>query len=124
METVSVTLILNILQNFGPIGLIAFMWWADSRAMRKIIDENKQYIQSILNSYKDDINEIRRMYESNVRLVEDYVALGSKYASLATDLKDAYIMNAQVNQRLADDIEDNQYCPYVRLEKKAQGVQE
>jgi hypothetical protein len=70
------------------------------------------------------MEEIRRMYESNVRLVEDQLELGSRYAKLADDLKDAYIMTAQINQRLVDSIENNQYCPMVRLEKRAQGVQE
>ena len=123
METVSISAILEILKNFGPIGLIAFMWWMDTKSIRKIMDENKQYVQEILGSYKRDMAEIRRMYEDNVRLVESHDALNRNYAALASDLKDAYIMTAQINQRLADSIESNQYCPMVQLEKKAAGVQ-
>lgn len=123
METVSLSLVLDVFKNFGPIGLIAFMWWMDTKSIRKIMDENKQYVQEILGSYKRDMAEIRRMYEDNVRLVESHDALNRNYAALASDLKDAYIMTAQINQRLADSIESNQYCPMVRLEKKAAGVQ-
>lgn len=112
METVSLAMIFDILKNFGPIGLIAFMWWVDIRNMRKILD-----------AYKHDMQEIRHMYESNARLVEEQNELGNRYALLAQDLKDAYIMSAQINQRLADSIESNQYCPMVRLEKRAKGVQ-
>ena len=112
METVSISMILEIMQNFGPVGLIAIMWWVDMRNMRKILD-----------NYKHDMTEIREMYESNVRLVEDQEELGERYSKLAEDLKDAYIMTAQINQKLADSIENNQYCPMVRLEKMAQGVQ-
>jgi hypothetical protein len=121
METVSFGVLLDVLKNFGPIGLIAFMWWMDTKSIRKIMDENKQYVQEILGSYKRDMAEIRRMYEDNVRLVESHDALNRNYAALASDLKDAYIMTAQINQRLADSIESNQYCPMVRLEKKAIG---
>lgn len=112
MESVSLALIFDILKNFGPIGLIAFMWWMDIRNMRKILD-----------AYKHDMVEIRGMYESNVRLVEDQQELGERYAKLAEDLKDAYIMNAQIMQKLTDNIENNQFCPMVRLEKRAAGVQ-
>ncbi len=121
METVSFGVLLDVLKNFGPIGLIAFMWWMDTKSIRKIMDENKQYVQEILDSYKRDMAEIRRMYEDNVRLVESHDALNRNYAALASDLKDAYIMTAQINQRLADSIESNQYCPMVRLEKRAVG---
>jgi hypothetical protein len=113
MESVSLSLLFDVLKNFGPIGLIAFMWWMDVRNMRKILD-----------TYKHDMDEIRGMYEANVRLVEEQNDLGNRYALLAQDLKDAYIMTAQINQRLADSIESNQYCPMVRLEKRAKGVQE
>lgn len=121
METMSLSLLLDVFKNFGPIGLIAFMWWMDTKSIRKIMDENKQYVQEILGSYKRDMAEIRRMYEDNVRLVESHDALNRNYAALASDLKDAYIMTAQINQRLADSIESNQYCPMVRLEKRAPG---
>ena len=55
------------------------------------------------------------MYESNVRLVEDY-------AGLAKDLHDVVIMNTQTITRLVDSIKTNQYCPAVRLEKQVKGV--
>lgn len=111
MESVSIGTILEILQNFGPVGLIAIMWWADTRNMRNMID-----------TYKHDMDEIREMYESNVRLVEDQNELGNRYAKLTEDLKDAYIMTAQINQKLYDSIVSNQYCPMVRLEKRAAGI--
>ena len=56
------------------------------------------------------------MYEKNVNLVEDY-------AALAKDLHDVVIMNTQAMTRLVDSIKTNQYCPAVRLEKKAGGPQ-
>ena len=123
METVTVSIVLDVLRNFGPVGLIAFMWWKDVRDTKRIMDENKQYINEILVAYKADMNEIRRMYESNVRLVEDHAELIRNYGALSKDLKDAYIMNAQAFQRMADDIEGNQFCPMVRLKKQAEGVQ-
>lgn len=57
-----------------------------------------------------------KMYENNVTLVKDY-------AKLAEDLHDVVIMNTQTMTRLVDCIKTNQYCPAVRLEKRAGGVQ-
>lgn len=133
MESVSLSLLFDVLKNFGPIGLIAIMWWVDNRNTRKIMDENKRYNDEILSSYRKDMSEIltgyrkdmseiRNMYENNVHLVDRYVELARDYKSLTKDLKDAYILNTQAFQRLSDDVEGNQYCPQVRLEKKAQGV--
>lgn len=112
MESVSFTIILDVLRNFGAVGLVAVMWWVDRKDIRKILD-----------NYKHDMDEIRCMYEANVALVKAQLELGTRYANMAADLKDAYIMNAQIMQRLTDSIENNQFCPMVRLEKKAQGVQ-
>lgn len=112
METVSISMIIELLRNFGPVGLVAIMWWVDRKDIRKILDK-----------YRQDMDEMRDMYEANVILVKAQQELGTRYAHLAQDLKDAYIMNAQIMQRLSDNIENNQFCPMVRLEKKAMGKQ-
>jgi len=56
------------------------------------------------------------MYESNVRLVEKYEELGG-------DLKDVIILNTETITTLVSEINSNQYCPMVRMEKQAKGVQ-
>lgn len=70
----------------------------------------------IAEGYRRRFEKVVEMYESNVKLVE-------KYESVATDLKDVIIMNTQVTTELGEAIKTNQFCPMVRLEKKAQGVQ-
>ena len=59
--------------------------------------------------------KVVKMYEKNVSLVEDY-------ATLAKDLHDIVIMNTQAMTKLVESIKKNQYCPAVRLEKRAKGV--
>ena len=60
--------------------------------------------------------EMKTMYENNVQLVETN-------EKLAGDLKEVVIMNTQAITRLDEGIRGNQFCPMIRLEKKAQGVQ-
>lgn len=57
-----------------------------------------------------------RMYENNTKLVDDY-------KSVTGDLKEVVIMNTQAVSRMCMDIEHNEFCPAVRLEKHAKGVQ-
>ena len=65
-------------------------------------------------SHKKRFEQVVRMYEENVKLVE-------KYEIVAGDLKDIVILNSQRNQKLSEDIRTNQYCPAVRLKKVAEG---
>jgi len=111
MEGVNLAGIVAIFTAFGPVGLIALIWYLDMRAMRKMHQDHKDEIVKILASYKEDMAETRRMYESNVRLVESY-------AALAGDLKDLIVLNTQCLTGLSDEIRQNQYCPMVRVEKK------
>jgi len=95
----------EVIKAFGFAGLVGAMWYIDSRSFRKVLTQ-----------YKSDMDEQRAMYMSNVKLVESYL-------NLARDLKDVIIMNTQAMTRIADSINTNQYCPMVRLEKKAKGAQ-
>jgi hypothetical protein len=125
-------LTLENLQTFattaGPFGLLLFMWWHDMNKIRNIIEDGKKAetrwiadtvetahrhqdeMRSILTQHKAWMDELRGMYEKNVRLVEDY-------QRLATDLRDVVLMNTSTSQRLIDAIEKNQFCPILRVEK-------
>jgi len=52
-----------------------------------------------------------KMYESNVRLVEGY-------ESISVDLREVVIMNTQAMTRACDAINQNQFCPMVRIENQ------
>lgn len=105
MEGINLAWLFALIKEFGIVGLVIILWWVDSKKVYKILDR-----------YKADVTEARRMYESNVKLVR-------AYESVAGDLKDIVVMNTQALTKLNDNIKTNQYCPQVRLEKKAKGVQ-
>lgn len=100
MTTPAVISVLDILGQFGFPGLILYIWWMDNRR-----------IQGILDTYKADMAEQRRMYESNVSLVKDY-------GSVASDLRDVVIMNTQAMQKTFDAVNTNQFCPLIRKKEK------
>jgi len=111
VESINVAGIIAVFTAFGPVGLIALVWYIDMRAMRKVHADHKEQITVILASYKEDAAEARRMYESNVRLVEAYDKLGG-------DLKDLIVLNTRCLTGLSDEIKQNQYCPMVRVKKE------
>ena len=100
MEPISLIGYFEIFKNFGLIGLIIVLWWMDSKRFTKILEK-----------YKEDMAEQRRMYESNVSLVKDY-------RSIASDLKDVVILNTQTITQLSEEIRQNEFCPLQRVNKK------
>ena len=58
MEGINLAGLLGMLKEFGIVGLVIILWWVDSKKIYKILDR-----------YKADVTEARRMYESNVTLV-------------------------------------------------------
>ena len=104
-----------LLAKFGPLSLVVVIWYFDIKAMRKLNEKYRTDTQEILADHKEYMEEIRRMYLSNVKLVDSY-------EDLARDLKEVVIMNTTAMTHLGDDINRNQYCPMVRVEKKNIGV--
>jgi hypothetical protein len=64
-----------------------------------------------------------RRFEAVVRMYENNVTLVKHYEQLSADNREVIIMNTQAMTKLVASINTNQFCPMVRLEKKAEGIQ-
>ena len=106
MEGLSLGVIMDLASKLGFPGILIVMLWLSDRSHTKQIDE------------------IRRMYEKNVALVEDYLGLAKGQAGVIKDLKDVIILNTQILTQVCRDVETNQFCPHVRLRKAATGREE
>lgn len=111
MEQLGVLSILKILGDFGTLGLVIFLWWSDNKRIEKNMTEHNVQITSILNKYKEDMDAQRKMYESNVSLCRDF-------ASVTKDLRDIVTLNIQTMTECKDAINNNQFCPIIRVSKK------
>jgi hypothetical protein len=100
METVSLGSVLKIVGDFGMVGLVIFLWWSDNKR-----------IWAVLTQYKQDMVEQREMYKSNASLCRDFSAI-------ASDLRDIVVLNIQKMTEVSDAINQNQFCPLVRLDQK------
>jgi len=115
-SAISIGKIMAALSEYGPFSLVIIFWFFDIRTMRRMAEEYRKEITDILTRHEDYMREMRSMYDSNVRLVE-------AFNRVAGDFRDVVIMNTQGFQKIYDAINANQYCPQVRLEKRAKGAQ-
>jgi len=100
-----------ILKTYGPFGLLVVIWYFDIRQMRQLNMKYRDDMQRVLAKHKEFMREMRSMYDSNVRLVESY-------EDVATDLKDVVVLNTQAMTSIANKIDQNQFCPAQRVDKK------
>ena len=100
MDSFSLSSMLKIASDFGLVGLILLLWWLDNRRIWAVMDQ-----------YKNDMAEQRKMYEANVSLCRDF-------ASIAKDLRDIVTLNIQKMTEVDDAIRQNQFCPLVRVDSQ------
>lgn len=92
--------VFKVIADFGVLGLVIYLWWADTRLFKQILQQ-----------YKQDMDEQRRMYDKNVSLVKDY-------HSVAGDLKNIVILVTQQMTTVASEIRQNEFCPLIRVKKE------
>ncbi|MBU2550489.1 MAG: hypothetical protein KKB20_18930 [Proteobacteria bacterium] len=113
METVSLAVFVQIFSALGPFGIVVLMWWLDMKNMRSLLDQHRADVSRILQQHREYMTEIRNNYQSSVSLVESY-------QSVARDLKDLIVMNTEAMTRLAEAVNQNQFCPMQRVEKRVE----
>jgi len=103
-----------ILQILGLPGLIFIIWYFDNKRFQRQEDSRKAEQQVILDQYRADVTEIKRLYESNSRLVDDCTKAFCRLDSIYIQVVDVVSLNTQTQTELVKSIENNRYCPVVR----------
>lgn len=109
--------LIEMFSQFGLAGVILIIWYKSDRSRERALQKYREDMTTVLHQHEGYMQEMRRMYEDNVKLVHGY-------EMLATDLKDVVLLNTQSVTHLGEAISHNQFCPMVRLEKRAKGKQE
>lgn len=122
-------LVINLL---GLPGLIFIIWHFDNKRLdkqREQYDEqhrlwreafeaehkkDRELTMKILASYRDDVSDIKGMYQNNAHLVGDYDKAMNRLEKLAEEMMSVVSLNAQTNTHLADAIKNNTFCPQMR----------
>lgn len=100
MDTVSLGSVIKLVGDFGMVGLVIFLWWSDNKR-----------IWAVLAHYDQDMAEQREMYKSNASLCRDF-------STIASDLRSLVVLNVQKMTEMSAAINQNQFCPLVRLDQK------
>jgi len=114
METLGAIKMIEIGAQLGLTGLVLVLWFLTDRSKNKMMEIYRADMAKILGQYGTDMEEVRHMYESNVRLVQ-------AYDNVARDLREVVIINTQVMQGISEQIRTNQYCPAVRVDEEKKG---
>ena len=121
METISLPLATIIIQILGLPGLVFIIWHFDNKRdqrkeelRQKEIDEREKAVTKVLAQYKDDVGEIKKLYENNVRLVDDYSASCTRLEKLYGETLSVISLNTQTQTHLVESIKNHQFCPVVR----------
>lgn len=111
MDSFGLGSVLKILGDFGTVGLVIFLWWSDNKRIMAVVDQHKTEMGVVLAAYQKDMMEQREMYKSNVSLCK-------AFSSIAADLRDIVTLNIQAMTEVKEGINQNQFCPLVRLDQK------
>lgn len=114
---VAVTLI-NVL---GLPGVIFVIWFFDYNNQQKErhlrsaeLAERNEAIAKILAQYREDVSEIRRLYENNVELVRNYDRSFERLERIYAEVTSLVALNARSMSEMTEAMKSNQFCPVMR----------
>lgn len=127
MDAISLPAATLFIQLLGLPGLVFIIWHYDNKrdqrkdALRnKEIAERERAVSLILTQYKDDVAEIKKLYENNAGLVKDYNKIYLRQEHLYTETISIISLNTQTQTKLVENIKNNMFCPIIRREKGPQ----
>lgn len=95
--------LIKLVSNFGMAGMVFVIWYWDRKDINKI-----------LAMYREDMAKMRKMYESNVSLVQDYDEKYGQLQKLYSETIDIISLNTQTQTQLTESIKGNLFCPIIR----------
>ena len=121
MEAISLSLATLVIQILGLPGLVFIIWHFDNKRdqrkeelRQKEMEERERALRATLDQYRDNVASIKRLYENNARLVEDYNKTCNRLESLYMETMSVVSLNTQTQSNLANAIKHNEFCPVVR----------
>jgi hypothetical protein len=132
MEVISLPLAVTVMTTFGFPGLFFLVWWFDHKKMvRDEAERQRQFSEfqrlqarqfsefkdaqnALIAQYREDVVGMKRLYENNVYLVDNYKALMDRMDKLLEDVLSALSLNTQTLTHLDSSVQHNDFCPVAR----------
>jgi uncharacterized membrane-anchored protein YhcB (DUF1043 family) len=131
-DVAALTMLLSVLKQMStwPFGVIIFamvigpwlfafiFWRMDNRRFLMQAETNRAQVDETLRQYRQDVSEIKRLYESNSRLVVATNEAFKRLEKIYGETVSVIALNTQTQTNLAKTvetnvkaIEDNRFCP-------------
>lgn len=115
---------LTLIQVLGLPGLIFFIWYGDLvkfRRMEDVREKERASMMEMLNKtlaqYKDDVTEIKHLYQNNARLCDDWCQAYKHLEKLYYETMQVVSLNTQTMSRMVDRL-DNHCREFDRFKDK------
>jgi uncharacterized membrane-anchored protein YhcB (DUF1043 family) len=127
-DVAALTMLLSVLKQMStwPFGVIIFamvigpwlfafiFWRMDNRRFLQQAETNQAQVKETLRQYRQDVSEIKRLYESNSRLVMATNEAFKRLEKIYGESVSVISLCTQTQTKLVGAIESNQFCPLVR----------
>lgn len=129
MDGMSLTWGAVIMQVLGLPGLIFIIWHFDNKRFirqeeirkeeaRIEKETRKKEMRATLDQYREDVSQIKSLYESNARLVMSTNHAYDRLEKLYGEAISVISLNTQTQANLVNAINNNQFCPVIRDKRR------
>jgi ABC-type multidrug transport system fused ATPase/permease subunit len=108
---VSTDMIVTVIQMLGLPGIVFLIWYYDRQRFTKLSEmhgaelaQKDQHIADILSQYRDDVSEIKKLYQNNAHLCGQWEKAQQSLEKLYLQTIDIIALNTQAQTRLVDKI--------------------
>ena len=108
---VSTDMIVTVIQMLGLPGIVFLIWYYDRQRFTKLSEmhgaelaQKDQHIADILSQYREDVSEIKKLYQNNAHLCGEYAKAQQSLEKLYLQTIDIVALNTQAQTRLVERI--------------------
>jgi hypothetical protein len=98
MEVLANSALVSYLLGFGMPGAAIIIWWLMDRSYTRTMERYREDTARMYQAGRDSLDAVKRMYENNVILVQNY-------EKMAEGLQSMIVLNTQTITRLCDRID-------------------
>ena len=104
-------MIVTVIQMLGLPGIVFLIWYYDRQRFTKLSEmhgaelaQKDQHIADILSQYREDVSEIKKLYQNNAHLCGQWEKAQQSLEKLYLQTIDIIALNTQAQTRLVERI--------------------
>ena len=114
LQGLSLPAVVTIISVLGLPGLVFVFWYVDQRRYERQREEHKAEMAALKEQFTAMMAAQEKRFEEVVRMYENNILLVQGYEKLSGDLANIIHLNTQVQTKLVEKIDNNMTCPVIR----------